>query len=252
MAKSFENLASGTSPVVVAMSSMKESPESAAVEFLLERELSISKLLPLKERMPSSFYLMPRNGKTWAFGDPGGKVKQINNRTAVVLERVARWADIKVVTEVSDEKEELRLTRMLLKKFRPKQVSVLLPSVKLLRSSVMEGLSREVDCLSFNEAEARIFFGKNPVKNDLLNSPVPYIFLTRGPKEAWFKARNHVVSARPRVIANPKLIAGAGDAALAALVLAYFVHRRSADDSIEFAMSIGRATLLRPEPYFTR
>ena len=71
MAKSFENLASGTSPVVVAMSSMKESPESAAVEFLLERELSISKLLPLKERMPSSFYLMPRNGKTWAGVDQG-------------------------------------------------------------------------------------------------------------------------------------------------------------------------------------
>jgi len=252
MAKTLGNLSNnGVSPVVIAISSKQEGPESSAVRFLLQRESTIAKLLPLKERMPSSFYLMPRGGKTWAFGDPGGKVKQMDQRTATLLKQTARWADIKVVTEVSDEKEELRLTRMLLKKFRPHQVSVLLPSVKLLKSSSMVGLCREVDCLAFNEAEARILFGENPTKENLLNFPVPHIFLTRGSGVAWFKAGNRIVLAKPRTIANPKFIAGAGDAALAALVLAYFVERRNAEDSVKYAMRVGRATLLRPEPYFT-
>ncbi|MBI2625670.1 hypothetical protein HY573_02260 [Candidatus Parcubacteria bacterium] len=235
---------------VISLSSRTGSADRAAIDFLLQRERIPHLLLPAKDRAFSSYYLLPARGRVWAFGDAGGAVRGLSATFRGKLKREGRRADLRVVAEIGDDSRELLLARLFLGSRRGRHRSVLIPSAELLRSGNIRSLYPLLDVLAFNEEEGAALF-KRPVRpGDLLRIPVETVLLTRGPQEAWCKVGGHLYAARPRPIRKPPYPGGAGDAALAAFLWMRFWEKADPERALNFAMTIGRRTLLVPTPYF--
>jgi len=235
---------------LLASTSIDESSHRLATGLLLQKEKFSKTLFPVRPRASTSYYLLPSEGKTWAFGDTGGEFRSIHKSIEGVVLSEGRKADIKIFAELSRDSEEIEVASMFLKKYKKGQISVLIPSRKILSSPLLNKILPLCDFFALNEEEAKIFWGKNPRKADLLNLKVPSFLLTRGPKEAWLKVENKIYTASPKVIKNPKFVGGAGDATVAAVVYKLFVQKKSPKEALQFGMSVGRRTLLTPKSYF--
>ncbi|HBT81326.1 hypothetical protein A2757_01470 [Candidatus Giovannonibacteria bacterium RIFCSPHIGHO2_01_FULL_48_47] len=250
IAKSFQTLGVPSKKIsLVSFLGKANDPDTRAVEYLLKQEKFFYKTFFLREKTPSSYYLIPSRGKTWAFGYRGGKVV-LNRSVHKALKHHAEKARLKILAEISGEAAEGDLAALFLKKYHPGQISGLVASVDFLRSRKGKNIIPQLDFLALNETEAKLFFNRKPQVGDLLKFPIPYIFITRGPREAWFKAKHSVLRVFPRKVKNPPFIGGAGDAAAAALIFKFFYKKEPPDASLRFAMKIGRETLLMPTSYY--
>lgn len=235
---------------VVSFSSRAGSADCVAIKFLLEKEGVGHLLLPVKDRVFSSYYLLPARGRVWAFGDTGGSVRGLTGTFLEKLVREGQRADLRVLAEIGNDPREHSLAKLFLGRRSSRHCSVLIPSAELLRSGNIRSLYPLLDVLAFNEEEGAALF-KRPVRpGDLLRIPVETVLLTRGPQEAWCKVGGHLYAARPRPIRKPPYPGGAGDAALAAFLWMRFWEKADPERALNFAMTIGRRTLLVPTPYF--
>lgn len=233
---------------LLGFSSLGKNTQEAALSFLLNQERISSKLLHVKSRILSSYYLIPREGKTWAFGDTGGEM-QLGRSDIESVSKTGRESDIKIAVEISANMKEIKVAKILLEKYRSGQISVLVPSGALLRSSNKNTLFKYADLLALNEHESRILFGRNPTRKDILKLDPPLVLITRGPREAWLKVHDKIYTAKPKILKKPLYIGGAGDATVAALIYKLFIQNEYPQTALDFSMEIGRKTLLMPTSY---
>ena len=218
-----------------------ESPQLQSLHFLLNQEGTIPHLLALKERISSSYYLMPQKGETWAFGDKGGKLSSPGPREKKKITHLSKTAQIKIITELTIN--ELALAKLFFKKYKKEQINTLIPSESLLKLREAGNVLKTIDFLSLNRQEAELLFKGGVTKDNALNYPIPYLLITDGPGEAWLKINNRLYTAKPKKINNPRFIGGAGDTATAALIYKLFVLKERPDKALKFAMEIGRKTV---------
>ncbi|GEM_PF-5777287 len=251
--KSFETLGIPKNNLtLLASTGIDESPHRSAISFLLKEEKFSKAIFPVRSRASTSYYLLPSKGKTWAFGDKGGAFRVLNKSVHGSVSAEGRNADIKIFAELSLDVNEIKVAKTFLKKYKKGQISILVPSQKILSSPLIRKVIPLCDFFALNEEEAKTFWGKNPRKEDLFDLKIPFILLTRGPKEAWLKAGNKIYTALPEVIKNPAFVGGAGDATVSAVIYKLFVQKKLPKEALQFGMDVGRKTLLTPKSYFVR
>lgn len=236
---------------LVAFSGREPSAQNAALSFLLSQESMGTVQIPILSRPFSSYYLVPKKGNTWAFGDRRQTVSKLSTEARMHLTR-AGGADIKMATEPIDSDEAVEATVLLLKKYKDGQRSVLIPSRGVLSSKRLLKILPHVDLLSMNRSEAKALFRKGINDRALLAHPVPYLFITDGGGEALLKAEGAVYRMRPKKVARAKYPGGAGDAATAALAYALFARKALPEHALEHALSVGREVLSVPTPYLPK
>lgn len=236
---------------LVAFTGKEPSAQGAALSFLLSRERMAGTALPVLSRPFSSYYLVPKKGATWAFGDRQLEVSRLSTEARMHLTR-AGGADIKISAETIDSDEAVEATILLLKKYKEDQRSVYIPSRALLASRRLGKILPHIDLLSMNRGEAKVLFPKGITDHALLAYPVPYIFITDGAGEALLKAEGAVYRMRPKKVLRVRYPGGAGDAATAALIFALFAKDALPEHALEHALSVGREVLSVPTPYLPR
>jgi sugar/nucleoside kinase (ribokinase family) len=161
-------------------------------------------------------------------------------------------ADIKIVCEIRPDVAQIRLATDLLRRTSTGQISVLIPSRDLIKSTGLKKILPHITMLALNEEEARALLKAMPNEKNILTIPVQTVFITRGKQGAFLKVGNNVYTAPVQPIAHPRYVNGAGDAATAALLYALYIKRWTPQKALVLSMKIGRATLSLPTPYWTK
>lgn len=228
----------------------KKIAQAATVSFLSGEENFDISFLPVQNEVKSSYYMLPHQGITWAFGYDGGDFIPLSKKIKSIARLEGKKAQIKILTEIGKHPAEIVLAKFFLRKYKKNQLSVLIPSQALLRYQKRQELFTLADLVAVNEQEAKILFGKELSVQKVMQFPVPYMLITRGPGEAWFKVKEKIYKAKPRVVRQPRYIGGAGDAASAALIFSFFIEKMPPEQALRFALEIGRRTLLTPKSYY--
>lgn len=227
----------------------KESAQGKSLEFLLAQERFSKVLLPVMERVFSSYYLLPTKGAGWAFGDRRMRVSTPSTSDLSKVRKIAKSATIKIVAEPLTNPASMRLAKELLQRYTKNQHSVLIPSSDLLKSPSFKRLLPHITLLSCNKKEVAQVVGRGDGTAALLRSRIPYIFITNGAKEALLKVGEQIYTATPKKVSNPQFVGGAGDAATAALIFELFIRGASPEQALQRALAVGTEVLGHPTSY---
>lgn len=236
--------------MLIAFTNAVPSAQGKSLSFLLEREQFPCVSLPVLSRLLSSYYLFPRRGGAFAFGDGPVSISELSGRERKALERASYSADLKIVAEPNASLRAVQTAIVLMRQHRNNQYSVLIPSYELLVSSYLKQLLPHISLLSCNRAEAKLLFGRI-TDEALMKYPVPNILVTDGPRLALLKSAGRIIRQKPKPLLRPLYVGGAGDATTATLSYELFVKKTAPEVALRKALTVGRKVVSLKTPYLS-